>query len=92
MMRYIDILTGFFQFCRRIDFKIGEENIFLKLEFSLHVNCNCRVYFIDIMINNIIMFFFNEVIYRNREIYFVKKKRVVHLHKFIERLIKFVFV
>lgn len=92
MMRYIDILTGFFQFCQRIDFKIGEENIFLKLEFSLHVNCNCRVYFIDIMINNIIMFFFNEGIYRKREIYFVKKKRVIHLHKFIERLIKFVFV
>lgn len=92
MMRYIGILTEFFQFCRRIDFKIGEENIFLKLEFSLHVNYNCRVYFIDIMINNIIMFFFNEVIYRKREIYFVKKKRVVHLHKFIERLIKFVFV
>lgn len=90
MMRYIDILTGFFQFCRRIDFKIGEENIFLKLEFFLHVNCNCRVYFIDIMIN--IMFFFNEVMYRKREIYFVKKKRLIHLHKFIERLIKFVFV
>lgn len=38
------------------------------------------------------MFFFNEVMYRKREIYFVKKKRVIHLHKFIERLIKFVFM
>lgn len=37
-------------------------------------------------------FFFNGVIGVKREIYFVKKKRVIHLHKFAERLIKFVLV
>lgn len=35
---------------------------------------------------------FNGVIDVKREIYFVKKKRVIHLHKFAEGLIKFVLV
>lgn len=46
-----------------------------------------RVYFIDIMINNIItFFFFNEIIDIKREIYFVKKKRVIYLHKFYRKI------